>query len=318
MKKLLVFFLFVSFSVTAQFTAVDKKVRAYPAFKSVEKLANQIQSDFTSDIDKARALYVWLSLNIEYDLDEYYNPTQKNTSFSYRNEAEKQLKLSQIENELINQTLSQKKSVCEGYAQVFKKVSDLLGLESYVIDGYARSLVNEIGIVPATTNHSWNAIRVNNRWLLMDTTWGAGFVVNGKWRKSFSDYFFDIDHQKIQISHYPTDKKWIAIFNYKTLQEFVNQPIYNVSFLQTATKLVSPTKGTIDLKKNENIILKFKNFPDDKTILYAFKNQQYGEKPIITKENDKTILTIKNPNKNTVLRIFIDLRVALEYLVYVN
>jgi hypothetical protein len=152
----------------------------------------------------------------------------------------------------------------------------------------------------------------------MDTTWGAGYVSDGKWRKRFSDYFFDINHQKIQISHYPKDKKWIAIFQYKTLQNFVNQPIYNVSFLQTKTELVSPTKGTIDLRKGKNIVLKFKNLPEDKTVLYAFPNQKYGTKPDIRKEGSQTILTIKNPNKNTVLRIFIDLRVALEYLVYVN
>src|SRR5690606_34615300 len=142
-------------SVTAQFTDIDKKVRAYPAFTSVQKLADQINADFTTDLHKARALYVWLTLNIEYDLDEYYNPTQQKTTFTYRNEAEKQQKISEIENRLINQTLSQKKSVCEGYAQVFKKVSDLLGLESYVIEGFARSRVKEIGIVPTNTDHSW-------------------------------------------------------------------------------------------------------------------------------------------------------------------
>ena len=60
-----------SFLQAQNFKAVDEKVRTYPKnIVSSEQLAAQIEHDFSTDIDKVRAIYTWLATNITYDLDK--------------------------------------------------------------------------------------------------------------------------------------------------------------------------------------------------------------------------------------------------------
>ena len=129
--KQLFFFLLLSANIFSQdFSAVDDKVAKYSGFSKVEDLARKINSDFTTDIDKARAAFYWLAKNIRYNLREYYNPRQRAYSFSYRTEAEKNAKLQALKDNLVNATFQNKMGVCEEYAQSFKKICDLLGIES--------------------------------------------------------------------------------------------------------------------------------------------------------------------------------------------
>ena len=61
-----VIFLYSSFA--QKYNAVDKVVLKYPkSFSSTEKLAERIEKDFTSDYDKARAIYSWIAFNVKYD-----------------------------------------------------------------------------------------------------------------------------------------------------------------------------------------------------------------------------------------------------------
>ena len=125
MKQLLVCFLLLSISVQSQdYTEVDNKVRNYPTYTSANQLAAKIKADFNNDGDKIRAVFVWLTENIRYDLQEYFNPKTRRYSFKYKNEADKQTKLQAIKDALVDETFKTRKSVCEGYAQSFKKVCD--------------------------------------------------------------------------------------------------------------------------------------------------------------------------------------------------
>jgi transglutaminase/protease-like cytokinesis protein 3 len=174
MKQLLILFLFISFAGQSQnYADVDANVKRYPTFNSAQKLAAKIDADFTSDADKIRATFIWLTENIRYDLQEFYNPTTKKVGFSYKNEAEKQAKLQQIKDDIVNETFKKRTAICEGYAQSFKKVCDLLQIEARIIKGYARNSLNEIGVIPTTSNHAWNAVKLNYKWQLIDATWAA-------------------------------------------------------------------------------------------------------------------------------------------------
>ena len=68
--------IFISFQTAfaQNFSVVDAKVLQYPSrYNTPEQLAFQITKDFTKDLDKVRALYTWLTHNIHYDLQSYYN-----------------------------------------------------------------------------------------------------------------------------------------------------------------------------------------------------------------------------------------------------
>jgi transglutaminase/protease-like cytokinesis protein 3 len=316
MKQLLIFFLFISVATFSQnFKKVDNTVLKYPRFSKVEDLANQIERDFNSDADKTRAAFFWLAKNIRYNLKEFYNPKQRSYSFRYSSEEEKTKKLQKIKDNLVATTFINKTGVCEEYAQSFKKICDLLHIESEVIKGFVRIDTREIGKVTTDTNHAWNAVKIDGSWVIIDATWAAGYEYNGKWIRDFNDYFFDIPTNKIFKTHYPEDKIWVLRFGRMSLDEFYNQPIYTNTFLGLSTDLISPQKGIINLKSDEDIQLKFKNLDTNLLIFYTFKGMRLAQKPVITSENNISTLTLKNPKRNTDLVLFINKEDALHFKV---
>ncbi|WP_397447398.1 transglutaminase domain-containing protein [Polaribacter sp. R77954] len=318
MKQLL-FFLLISASTFSQdFEKVDAKVLQYPRFSKADDLANKIESDFTTDAEKARAAFFWFTKNIRYNLKEYYNPKQRYYRFSYASEAEKEQKLQAVKDKLIEATFRNKTGVCEEYAQSFKKICDLLHIEAAVIKGYVRNSAREIGKMPNTTNHAWNAVKLNGKWIILDATWAAGFERNGKWIRKFNNYFFDMPKDKIFKTHFPDDQLWVLRFGRMSLQEFYNQPIYSDTFLGLSTELIAPKKGIINVKPSENITLKFKDLATSNLIFYTFKGNNVAQKPILKTENGLTTLVIKNPNRNTDFTLFINKEDALHFKVRIQ
>jgi len=318
MKQLFLFLLFSTTIYSQDFSNVDDKVLNYPKYNSVEALAERIQNDFDSDLNKARAAFYWLSQNIRYNLKEFYNPKQRSYSFSYSSEAEKEMKLQRLKDNLVKETFLNKSGVCEEYAQSFKKICDLLGIEAAVIKGYVRNDASEIGKVPNRTNHAWNAVKIDDNWLILDATWAAGFEYNGRWVRKFNDYFFNIPTHKIFKTHYPEDSIWVLRFGRMTIDEFYKQPIYKNNFLSLSTELLSPNVGILRLENDDNIILKFKNANPSDLVFYVFKGMRNAIKPDVKTEDGITTMTIQNPGRNTDLILYINKVDALHFKVKVN
>lgn len=316
MKQLFILLLFFSLSISGQnFEKVDVIVKEYPRFSKVEDLSNQIEKDFTKDIDKVRAAFFWLTQNIRYNLKELYNPQKRSYRFKYSSEKEKNQKLQAIKDKLIADTFRNKTGVCEEYAQSFKKICDLLNIEAAVIKGYVRNDVSEIGLMNSKTNHAWNAVKINEKWQILDATWASGFEYNGKWIRKFNSYFFNMPVDKIFKTHYPEETIWVLRFGRMSLKDFYLQPIYNNSFLNLNTHLISPQKGIINITHSENIELKFKNLDAKAIVYYTIKGNKYAQKPIIKTDKNITTLIIQNPNRNTDLIIYINNKDALHFKV---
>lgn len=60
--------IFINSAYSQKYSAIDSIVLKYPNFGNTEMLAERIKKDFTSDYDKARAVYSWVALNINYDV----------------------------------------------------------------------------------------------------------------------------------------------------------------------------------------------------------------------------------------------------------
>ncbi len=295
------------------FINVDAKVLKYPRFSKVENLASRIDKDFSEDEEKVRAAFFWLAKNIRYNLKEYYNPKQRNISFRYATEVEKLQKIQAAKDQIINIAFRTKKGVCEEYAQSFKKICDLLGIEAAVIKGFVRNVPSEIGKPATTSNHVWNAVKINKKWVLLDATWAAGYEENGKWVKKYNNYFYKIPKEKIFKTHFPEESIWVLRFGRITLKEFYNQPIYGQEFLASKATLISPQKGIISVEKDKSIILQFKNLALKSSIIYNFKENKYALKPILSVENEITTLSIPKPKKNSELYLYLNNDVALQF-----
>jgi len=170
------------------FPATDSIMLAIPnkLTYSTQDIANYIDKHFDEDIEKLSAIFTWLTHNIAYDLgpQQNYLPAEELESY-------------------ILETLKQRKGICQAYAEVFHDICQKLSIPSQVISGFA---IDERNLVPVS--HAWIAAYESSSWKLFDATFGAGYVMEGKYFKEIDSVYFNIDPDFLIQSHYPFDPIW--------------------------------------------------------------------------------------------------------------
>jgi len=319
MKQListLLFLLAFSAIQSQNFDIVDARVALYPKrYASADQLADQIAKDFTTDLDRVRAIYSWLAINVSYDLETLYNG-QTQINFSYVDQQDLQRKLEAINTHTANQTLRTNKAICEGYAQAFKKVSEQLDIPCMLVGGFSKGDVSDIGIIPKEENHAWNAVKINNKWHLIDATWGAGYTNGNRWIQRFNDFFFLTNPDAFALTHFPSESEWSFTDRRFTKNQFYKAPIYEKAFFKNKLNLLSPLQGELLVKPNEDIIFTMGLIPENVILYYAFKGNTYSKKIDLICTGKKCTFKIPfTQNKNTELLIFANKSTALQYKV---
>ena len=117
--------------------------------KEIERLANEL---FTPDMPPETKAYIahnYLAKTIEYWLKDDATPLE----MAYRQSAY---------GGLIN-----KKCVCQGYAEAYKRLLDSQGIENYVLCGKVKKSESGVG-------HAWNVVTFNGReFFHVDVTWDS-------------------------------------------------------------------------------------------------------------------------------------------------
>ncbi len=130
----------------------------------------EVLSDGMSDYEKERAVYAWLTANVEYDYDHYSLFVQvSRDSFTPYN------------------PLVAGKGVCLGFASTFQLLMDMAGVECLTVVGAA---------FDSREDHAWNMVRLEGAWYCVDATWDTG-IPDGYWSyfNVTSDYMAASDHQ---------------------------------------------------------------------------------------------------------------------------
>lgn len=300
----------------SQFDTVDAKVRSYGSdFNTSKDLSERILKDFSTQKNRIRALYTWLCLNIRYDLDAYKSG-QTAISFSYTSKADFNKKMKAINNKIVDETIRTNKALCEGYAQTFKQVSEQLGIQCEVIGGYAKSSVDDIGNVPNQENHAWNAVRINEKWYLVDATWGAGHFYGDRWTTEYNDFYFLTQPDAFSKSHYPTDKKWFLSETTMTKKQFYDLPIFKRSFFENNLELIWPKSGIIIAEKDRDITFLMGSVPENIPLYYAYKDEKYSDKLEVDCNNKQCTFNVPfAKDTDNALYIFADKKPILEFLI---
>ncbi|AUC15946.1 hypothetical protein BTO06_12640 [Tenacibaculum sp. SZ-18] len=315
MRLFTIIFFSILVANAQDFSSINSKIKTYPGLITADKLAQNIKQDFKDKEEQVKAIYSWLTANIRYDLEEFYNPNRETkVSFSYQTLEERDRKLKAIKDEMVNETLSTRKAVCEGYAQTFSKVCTLLDIENEVIEGYIRSSSNRIGRPLRSPNHSWNAVKLNGKWIYIDATWGAGSEYNGRWIRKFNSYYYNIPKEKYFKTHLPEKSIWKLRVGRIDKEEFYNQPVYSHTFLKSNVELSSPSSGILNRKRNGSVTVELQN-ATDKEILVGFLGSTRAVKPNTTNKGGNTIVSIMPPPGAKALFLLIDREVAIEFLI---
>jgi len=193
------------------FAIIDKHARNSSSLDEVDikSLASYLQQKTHTDLEKSRAIYVWIAENILYD-DEAFNsgnyPTYTPTYL-----------------------LENRKAVCEGFSNLYLALGLEMGLEIEKVVGYSKGYSYEVGSkLDDGDRHAWNIIKINGEWKVFDATWGQGYGKNvgGKLvsTKKFKDYWFNVDQYEAIFNHYPESEEFQFVRPAISLSQYEQMP----------------------------------------------------------------------------------------------
>lgn len=268
--------LFINSSFSQKYTAIDSIVLKYPNFGSTEKLAERIQKDFTSEHDKARAIYSWIALNLDYDLKTYLDPPKPKT-FTSKNEAENAKQIQLAHASATQKAFRSKKAVCEGFSLLYQHLATLSGLKCQVVTGDSKRLLNDIGRKRLGSDHAWNTVLIDGKWILIDATWGQGYFDEKRQvvLKKFTPIYFDMAPEYFYMTHFPVSSMYAG--NTGNKEAFLNGPLIFDEFIEQECQVQMPFSGIIQANDNDKIVFKIKNVSRLENLYYLNKKQECVE-----------------------------------------
>ena len=199
---------------------------------SVDAVAKAIADGEPDPFLRIKAVHDWVADRIAYDAEAYaarkYPPQDAATVFASR------------------------KAVCAGYAALFDAMSRAAGIEAAFVGGDARTArMSEKG-----EGHAWNAVKLGDRWWLLDATWDSGSVSGTEFKKGYrTDYFFT-PPDVFSVDHLPDDPKWQLRDAPLTRGDFLRQPMTSPAFFADSLELVAPTRSQVTVGRALDVEIK--------------------------------------------------------------
>lgn len=178
---LLGFSLMMKAQIFPEYKISDSIALSLPAKKYyyTEETTLELTQGLKTENEKCRAIFRWITNNIKYS---YKNMTDNPDLVFWK-----------------------QMGVCEGYAQLFKRMCQEAHISCFVIYGDA---------TPYYVGHAWNIVRLDGKWYIMEPTWASGGLA-GFFRKRFikrynniwwkSDYYcFIKSHVNIETPEWYT------------------------------------------------------------------------------------------------------------------
>jgi hypothetical protein len=191
------------------YAAIDGHALKAPsqAEESLPSLAKYLAGPCKTDRDKARVVYRWITDRVAYDVQGLLTGQLGDTS--------------------PEAVLKSRKTVCEGYADLFVDLCERTGVKAAKVSGYAKIVGYRPGDKFTATNHAWNAVQIDGKWHLVDCILGAGALNGKQFEKKFSDFAFLPPPEALLFSHCPKDAKWQLVEPPLTLEQFERLPEVN-------------------------------------------------------------------------------------------
>ena len=216
------------------FSKADSVADSYKGetLKNLPELALHLTEGLNTDIERFRSIYMWVCQNVSNDYRLYLKNKKKRNKFE-----DDSLKLEawndQFKTKLFNKLRRRKKTICSGYSYLLSELSKLANIECRMINGFGRTSTTSLSDLNST-NHSWNAVKLNEKWYLCDPTWASGIVdtYNHEFTIDYIDGLFLTEPSFFSVSHFPLDSKWTLIGDKAPkFQAFLNHPIiYRTAF----------------------------------------------------------------------------------------
>ncbi|HLP92641.1 MAG TPA: transglutaminase domain-containing protein [Saprospiraceae bacterium] len=184
-----------------EYEALDTACREFNRrqYDTPEALARDLCKDLKTDREKARAIYSWIAQSIDY---------QKVPEVEARTRQE-------YCDRRVKQVFRSGRGVCMDYSLLYQRMAQAVGLDCAFIEGHAKTFNGN------WESHAWNAVKLGDKWELLDATWGAGYRNDqGKFIREFQPGHFFVEPRIFLLTHYPEETKW----------QLIDQPISAADF----------------------------------------------------------------------------------------
>ncbi len=273
------------------FAKLDNRALNVPkwAEKSLSSLVYYLIRNGKSELEAARLIFRWIAENISYDTESYFSGN--------------------VSPMTAEEVFNSRKSVCQGYADLFTKAASIAGLYATTISGWSKGAGYTVGDkISDKTNHAWNAVFIKGKWYLLDCTWASGYVDGPVFIKRFDDFYFLTPPEEFIYAHLPINPQMQLLKRPITKKEFENLPNLSPAFFENNLKIISHPYCSFEVDSNAVISLWA---PED--VFFTVNLFVDGEKLSIIpshykikREQNKVKISVNFPFKSKfILRIFV-------------
>lgn len=214
---------------------------------SVQTLANYLVEPAENEHEKVRAIFRWVTQNIAYDTEGYFSGQYGDLS--------------------PDGVLKSRSAVCDGYAGLFDMLGKAAGLEVVKVIGYSKGYSYAVGDqLDGASNHAWNAVMIDNKWYLLDATWGAGYLGdNNKFVRKFQNHYFLTPPDEFIYDHLPSDAQWQLLEQPVSKQDYADFVYLRPAFFHTGLAIQSHRHSLIEMGDQITVTLR----APDRAVLLA-------------------------------------------------
>ncbi|WP_319421406.1 transglutaminase domain-containing protein [Pleurocapsa sp. FMAR1] len=258
------------------FSEIDRFARELNySGSSIPELATLLAKNATTDTEKARIIYAWITQHVTYDIAAFREAVDNDNYPDV--DAEK--------------VLRDRTTICSGYSNLYQALAEAMNLKSVIVVGYGK------GATPKDekfqdVNHAWNAVKLEAGWYLLDATWGAGSVRDNQFEADYKPYYFATAPDELINNHFPQDQGWQLLAQTYTRTEFDNLPDIASRFYSLGLNLVTHRNYQISASGRIDINLKA---PAD---IIAVANLKQG-----TQESPQSAVLVNRQASNLIISV---------------
>ena len=224
---------------------------------SLDEFTEYLKKNTTNlnDLEKAFLLFKWITTNIDYDIEGFFNKTFKTNKYD---------------------VFKTGLTVCSGYARLFRHFADNINLITENIICFSKGLgYNEDKLnQKLDSDHEYNAVKLKNKWYLIDSTWGSGYAKNKTFIRYYNPFYFCISPDYLIYTHYPINENWQLLERPIKFKKFLSNLELHSHFFEDGFYKVEPNKFKINGIIGKNKLKVYKNNKKDiyiKILIYKLK-----------------------------------------------
>lgn len=242
--------------------------------KLIEKLAPK-----ENQIDRAWIIFYWISRNIQYDTDAYFN--------------------NRIGAQNSQNVFQSGKAVCEGYSSLYAELCNHLGIQCEKVSGYSKGF----GFDPRQTkfdktDHAWNIITLQQgHSYFVESTWGSGHLDSSsrQYKQELVSHYFLCRPEHMIYGHLPEDDRKQLLARPITVQQYLMLPHVYSTFFTHDLRVISPAySAKVNLVQGEAYASVLIQVPSGRAKLSGSLKEKGGSKiegadMVYLDQKDKTL-----------------------------